>query len=226
MGSQLLLLRLEGPLQSWGLRSRWDVRDTGDEPGKSGVIGLLGCALGLPVGAPHLEELEEELTMAVRVERPGIRLVDFQTITGELPTADGGKKGKPEDPSTVISPRACLQDAAFLVVLDGPSPLLEELAVALQRPRWPVFLGRKSCPPTRPVFETLTDQYESVGEALRKHPWSGALAGDEDLPPKLRCIVESSNGKYLRPDRVRTNPARMYASRTVEIYWVARPPGA
>ncbi|MFW9879088.1 MAG: CRISPR-associated protein Cas5, partial [Candidatus Thorarchaeota archaeon] len=31
----LLVLRLEGPLQSWGLRARWDYRDTSTEPSKS-----------------------------------------------------------------------------------------------------------------------------------------------------------------------------------------------
>ena len=44
MGNPILLLRLEAPLQSWGTRSRWDVRDTATEPTKSGIIGLLGCA--------------------------------------------------------------------------------------------------------------------------------------------------------------------------------------
>src|SRR5205814_6367260 len=48
-------LRLEGPLQSWGSRARWDVRDTEPEPTKSGVIGLLGCALGYPLGDTRLE---------------------------------------------------------------------------------------------------------------------------------------------------------------------------
>ena len=41
-----LFLRLEGPLQSWGERGHWAVRDTAPEPTKSGVVGLLGCALG------------------------------------------------------------------------------------------------------------------------------------------------------------------------------------
>ena len=36
-----LLLRLAGPMQSWGVQSRFSVRDTGLEPSKSGVIGLL-----------------------------------------------------------------------------------------------------------------------------------------------------------------------------------------
>ena len=45
--AEILLLRLEGPLQSWGGRARWDVRDTGRIPTKSGIVGLLGCALDI-----------------------------------------------------------------------------------------------------------------------------------------------------------------------------------
>lgn len=37
---KILLLRLEGLLQSWGEHSRWDHRDSSDMPTKSGVIGL------------------------------------------------------------------------------------------------------------------------------------------------------------------------------------------
>ena len=43
-----LLLRLAGPMQSWGLESRFDQRDTGREPSKSGVLGLICAALGKP----------------------------------------------------------------------------------------------------------------------------------------------------------------------------------
>ena len=42
----VLLLRLAGPMQSWGVESRFTVRDTGLEPSKSGVVGLLCAALG------------------------------------------------------------------------------------------------------------------------------------------------------------------------------------
>ena len=41
----VLLLRLAGPMQAWGTQSRFTVRDTGLEPSKSGVIGLLCAAL-------------------------------------------------------------------------------------------------------------------------------------------------------------------------------------
>ena len=44
----VLLMRLAGPMQSWGTRSRFSNRDTGLEPSRSGVIGLLCAALGRP----------------------------------------------------------------------------------------------------------------------------------------------------------------------------------
>ena len=44
----VLLLRLAGPMQSWGTQSRFTVRDTGREPSKSGVVGLLCAAVGVP----------------------------------------------------------------------------------------------------------------------------------------------------------------------------------
>ena len=61
-----LYLRLEGPLQSWGERGRWSIRDTGPEPTKSGVIGLLGCAMGVNDDR-ELRHLSQALRMGVRV---------------------------------------------------------------------------------------------------------------------------------------------------------------
>ncbi|MDX2007841.1 MAG: type I-E CRISPR-associated protein Cas5/CasD [Meiothermus sp.] len=231
MGSPVLLLRLEGPLQSWGGRSRWDVRDTQPEPTKSGVIGLLGCAMGLERGDSRLEELDRGLRFGVRVEAPGRVLEDYQTVTDFLPTAareykhSGVKTSKSlqklrEDPtvepSTIISPRYYLEDASFLVALEtqhhlGPS--LAEIAEAVQSPRWTLFLGRKSCVPTRPVFDAYTAQYEGLEDALHKHPWSW-LGRDAVLrrikPERLVAYLEQEDGPYRRQDAFRVNPLRQY----------------
>ena len=64
-----LLLRLSGPLQSWGVQSRFSIRDTGLEPSKSGVVGLLCAALGRPRSAP-VDDLAA-LQMGVRVDQQG-----------------------------------------------------------------------------------------------------------------------------------------------------------
>ncbi|MHB0979853.1 MAG: type I-E CRISPR-associated protein Cas5/CasD [Thermoleophilia bacterium] len=223
MPELLLLLRLEGPLQSWGLRARWDVRDTADEPSKSGIIGLLGCALGYPVGDRRLETLEKQTRLAVRVEREGTRLVDFHTVTGVLPRADGGFKGNAEDPATILSSRSYLEDAAFLAVVAGPVALLEKCADALRTPAWPIYLGRKSCPPSRPVFEGITRDYGSVREAVSSCPW-GFEASDDSVPERLRCVLEDPEcGHATRTDALRSNPARMYGERRVSVFWVDTP---
>jgi len=233
MGKPVLLLRLEGPLQSWGGRSRWDVRDTQAEPTKSGIVGLLGCALGYGRGDVRLvEELDRGLRFGVRVEAPGRILEDYQTVTDFLPTAEGSYKHSgtktgsslarlrddPDaTPATIVSPRFYLEDAAFLVALEAtdaaPLDLLTRSAAALHRPIWPLFLGRKACAPTRPIFEELTDRYSSIDEALQRHPWAhlGSKMRPRPTPNgPLTAYVEAADGELTRQDAMRLNAARQY----------------
>ena len=65
----VMLMRLAGPMQSWGIRSRFSNRDTGLEPSRSGVTGLLCAALGRSREEPLDDFLP--LKMAVRVDREG-----------------------------------------------------------------------------------------------------------------------------------------------------------
>lgn len=244
MGKPVLLLRLEAPLQSWGIRSRWDVRDTQPEPTKSGIVGLLGCALGYRMYDPRLEtELDAGLRFGVRVESPGSVLDDYQTITDFLPTADGRFKhdgvavgasldrirSDPDShPSTIISPRFYLEDAAFLVGLEETGlacGVLQRCASAIQQPAWPVFLGRKACVPTRPIFEALTDRYEDLEDALKRCPWSwrgaSALEREQRPPDRLVAFIEDAGGPLRRQDAVRTNAARQYGfrqARRIEVH--------
>ncbi|MEV7287146.1 type I-E CRISPR-associated protein Cas5/CasD [Streptomyces sp. NPDC093252] len=78
--THVLLVRLAGPLQSWGITSRFARRDTHNRPTKSGVIGLCAAALGLPREEP-LGELAEVL-FGVRADRPGTSLRDYHTVGG------------------------------------------------------------------------------------------------------------------------------------------------
>jgi CRISPR system Cascade subunit CasD len=218
--TKVLLLRLEGPLQSWGSRARWDVRDTGTAPTKSGIVGLLGCALGYGVGDQRLQkELDAGLRFGYRVERPGSILNDFQTITGNLQTAEGKRRE-----GTIISPRFYLEDAAFLVGLaarDQTSDLLDRCKAALEDPVWPLFLGRKSCIPTRPIFDKLTDEYESLEDALRREEWQQRSGARRPEPEPKDIFVEtlgfqSGIGFDTRQEAVRLNAARQYDFITME----------
>lgn len=206
--SNTLLLRLEGPLQAWGLRARWGERDTATEPTKSGVLGLLGCALGLRRNNYRLRELSDALRIGVRVDRPGSTLRDYHTTGGgrygdvmhvggarfhDEPYAGGVLSAKvsqgriyvkinatTKEPETDTSDRYYLADASFLVALQSDdTALIERLSAALQVPVWPYYLGRKSCVPAAPVFAGI-GQYDDLQAALASQPFSPrVLAGWE-----------------------------------------------
>src|SRR5437764_11434486 len=103
-----LLLRLAGPMQSWGTTSRFSIRDTGLEPSKSGVIGLLCAALGRPREHP-VDDLAG-LRFGVRADRPGTLRMDFQTAGADYPRY--GQRGQVIGRTTaILSPRYFLADA-------------------------------------------------------------------------------------------------------------------
>jgi CRISPR system Cascade subunit CasD len=151
-----LLLRLGGPLQSWGTSSRFTRRATDRVPSKSGIVGLLAAAKGLRRTDP-LEDLLG-LRLAVRTEQAGRVERDFQTAA------------RPEERTPVsVSTRHYLADAVFLAAVEGDGELLAGLRDALQTPHFPLFLGRRSCPPVGPVELGLRDG--SAVDALVAEPW-------------------------------------------------------
>lgn len=208
-----LILHLEGALQSWGDHSKWDVRDSGDFPSKSGVVGLLACAMGLERGDPEIAALSSVLHMAVRADRPGVRMLDYHTVQGHpLYNAEG----KPRPSNTVVSTRWYLQDASFLVALELPDSWRKRVEAALKQPVWPVFLGRKSCVPSRPIWGEATESYADLMDVIRNYPVS-MRAGDNSVPQMLYYeseIPEKGAGSYTRPDR-RISGGRDFELRTV-----------
>jgi len=209
-------------LQSWGIRSRWNYRDSATEPTKSGVIGLIACAMGYKRGDPRIEtKLSKQLKIGVRVERPGKIEVDYHTVKGDHTIATG----KIKKDFTELTYRSYIEDASFLVVISGPEDLIKEIVEALKNPKWPVFLGRKSCIPSRPVFEKFTKEYGSISEALEKISWSKSYpeSPKEETPEELKCVVEDVVGEKYRNDEVLINPARVYGIRRVSEFWVKNP---
>ena len=150
-----LLLRLAAPLQSWGSDSKFETRKTDREPTKSGVVGLLAAALGLRRDDTEGLARLNGLRFAVRADQEGSLLVDFHTA-------------KSRDTSYVTY-RHYLQDAVFLAGLEsGDEALLRELEAALRHPVYPLYLGRRSCPPTLPLCLGLRQC--SLQEALQTEP--------------------------------------------------------
>ncbi len=192
-----LLLRVEGPLQSWGTASAFDVRDSGREPSKSGIIGLLCAALGRPRTAP-VDDLAS-LSMGVRIDAAGSIIADFHTAGGGhergVPTASGAR-GR-----TVITRRMYLQDAAFLVGLFGASEKLEVLAEAVRGPVWPLCLGRRACVPSRPLVDEDSLVSLPLLDALTVAPWEERPR--TVTPGELEVLLETrpDEGAGLRNDQ-------------------------
>ncbi len=205
-----LLLRLQAPMQSWGISSHFTSRDTTREPTKSGVIGLICAALGRPRDA-DISDLAG-LKMGVRVDREGILQKDFH-VAQDIMLA-GGKGTK----DTEISDRYYLSDAVFLVGLEGPQALLEEIQSALQSPHWMLYLGRKAFPPGKPVWLQDGLRDEPLLPALKAFP---ALV--PDLDESVRVVLESDDGEFVRVDVPISFAQRRFSSRRIHIGRIASP---
>lgn len=203
-----LLLRLAGPLQSWGSSSRFSVRATESAPTRSGVIGLLASALGMHRTAPLTEF--DSLAFGVRIEAPGELLEDFHTAHQE--------SGK----AMPLSRRYYLQDAVFLAGVSGPNrEVLEGYERAIRAPHFVPYLGRRSCPPDGPIETRIVDG--DVRMALRAEPWRAARAHSRKRALRagrdlmlISDALPGEQGVELRDRPISFDPReRRYGSRTV-----------
>jgi CRISPR system Cascade subunit CasD len=218
-----LLLRLVGPMQSWGTTSRFDERDTGKEPSKSGVVGLFAAALGIKRESwTDLEPLTR-LFMGVRHDRPGIPKRDYQTA-GCAPTDTIIKAdGKPARDGGVVSQRFYLADAAFLVAFEGDDrKLLEKANAALRDPAWPLALGRKSYVPSESIWMKDGLQDAPLRKVLEQWPWIASPRKWEKLPEKLLVSFESQDeDSVLKMDQPLSSfSERRFGARFVRSEWI------
>ncbi len=220
-----LVLQLVGPMQAWGTTSRFDQRDTGKEPSKSGIMGILAAALG--IDRENWADLEPltYLSMTVRHDRPGILRYEYQTAGCSLGDSIIKADGKLSKAGGVVSRRFYLADAAFLVVIGGDAILLARLQAALINPVWPLALGRKSYVPSEPIGITDGLQEDSPPEVASRWPWIGTRRWHEEPPVRLRVSSESvDESGELRMDQLLSSFAeRRFGARYVHSTWVDCP---
>ena len=237
MDKSVLVLRLAGPLQSWGSRSQHNRRETDLLPSKAGVIGLLAAADGRRRNDP-IEDLLQ-ISLGVRVDQPGSLLRDFHTVSdlanAPLLSAAVNEKGvqKPTSPKkfTHVTQRYYLQDACFVAALQGSADFVLHLTQAMCRPAFPLALGRRSCVPSQPLVvrndaeESLVWQGDLL-EVLSKVPWQANAfyqkkRGNQQ-PVRLPIMYDNPTGEDTRADvPVSFEPdQRNFASRRVSTGWV------
>lgn len=210
-----LLIRLSAPMQSWGTQSRFTVRDTGLEPSKSGVLGLLCAALGIDREDDQGLQPLTLLRMGIRADREGLLQVDYHTAK-DVRMANGKTK------DTELSSRYYLANAIFLVGLESDDlALLERIQAALQKPVWALFLGRKAFVPSESIWlEDGLQKGEALEAALKDYP---RLCETEK--EKLRVVLEDNNGAIVRSDQPLSfsRERRKFAPRRVRVDFVAVP---
>jgi CRISPR system Cascade subunit CasD len=188
-----VLFRLEGPLQAYGVGARFEVRTTGREPSKSAVVGIVCAVLGVARDDEAMIARIARLELAVRVDREGGLLRDYQTVGGgDYPGRDdrdqyGVVSASGRNVGTVQTVRFYLTDASFLCALGGDDrELVDRIAGALEDPVHDTFLGRRACVPSRPLPLGAVD-LDPVG-ALHTVPWRPRP--NERPRAALRTVVE------------------------------------
>ena len=177
-----LILRLAAPMQSWGSDSKYNRRKTNREPTKSGVLGMIAAALGCRRDDTKTFAQLSKLRFGVRVDQEGRIMQDYQIVQGKLPK------------DTTITYRDYLHDAIFVAGLEGDRSILEQLDDALRHPVYPLFLGRRSCPPTGCISLGILE--ENLEEALKEFPWQVPVWRQNRADRDLRILMDSSENNF------------------------------
>lgn len=158
------MLNLCGPLQSYGMKPNGEFVSTNLEPTKSAIAGMIACAGGIPRKDPRIKEIEDSITIKSKIyelprflgdlrekKEPPTIITDFQLAQGteENPIwqADGKKRETP-----VFKMKDYIADTYFRTWVSGDDEKIKQYALWLDDPYWTLYLGRKSCIPSMPIF--------------------------------------------------------------------------
>lgn len=245
-----LIFQLHATLSSWGEVAVGEYRPSSEYPSQSAIHGLLGAALGIERDDDEAQAaLRDGYRMAVGVLSLGRLLRDYHTA--QVPSRSDLKK-RPHatrrdelslpktDLNTILSSRDYRQDAAALVALQALANApysLEQLADALKKPTFVLYLGRKSCPLDEPLHphvinsdtikaafadyleqldklwtEQLPKKNEPNNRAVRKIAWGDNFGSDD-----LNVIGAKRDLSIVRKDQVITRQGWQFADRSEHV---------
>jgi len=216
-----LALRLQGPLQSWGFDSQYNRRNTGLMPSKSAIAGMCCAAFGYSRGSDMEHAFLEHFRMvkmtAIAIPRRGIRkelpvrrLQDYHTVQNTRRASGTINK------DCVLTHRQYLTDASFGILLEGNVGLLEKIAERLVDPVWGLWLGRKCCIPTSPIFEGLrVERQDALALLIDTKPLemythqeeASEFSEGRDSIPDMAVSFASANRQFS-PRRVITRQSK------------------
>jgi CRISPR system Cascade subunit CasD len=168
-----LILKTEG-MSAYGLQT-FDVhRKVNHFPTRSAIVGLLAAALGITrENHESLYRLSEKLIVAVQVNQTGEKLIDYHTVLNFRSPLGKIQKG------TKPTYREYWCDSEHTFAITADNQLIEQLSDAVKHPKFTLFQGRKSCPLTRPLFESVVDD-DNPAIAIKKLGTVGHIFSDAE----------------------------------------------
>lgn len=216
MDMKYLLLWLEGPLQSWGVDSKFGRRESLRFPTKSGIYGMFLSSLGAQGSQVELLEKLAGFKQFVISCMPRVSdqknetdtyrnhsnsfLMDFQMVGSGYDEKDPWQKmliPKKSDGSTAVGGgakmtyRYYLQDARFAVIQELDSELAESIAKSMQDPVYDIYLGRKNCVPTDFVYRGTFDSFDEASVMV------GTLMEDKNLSVSFTVAEVKGDGDQM-----------------------------
>lgn len=192
---EYLIFQLQAPISAWGDTAVGEYRPTANYPSESALIGLLGAALGLDRAEEQRHQsLATELRFAIGVQSSGRLLRDYHTaqVPGRVQLKNRPHRTRrdelcipKEDLNTILSTRDYRQDMACLIAIQTtPEATLQlsDLAQAIQQPKFVLYLGRKSCPPSVPLWPQILEAANALQAMEMFREKLGLKSGQPQLP--------------------------------------------
>jgi len=192
-----LILKLHGPMQAWGEHTFEGLRPSANFPTRSGLLGLLGACLGIARNErERLQAFADSVGMAVRVDKRQItgkdgatrmlrmvKVTDYHTVKDARVDYAGLKSHE-----TIQTWREYLYDAEFTVVIwSRPNSLLglDDLEQAVKHPHFTPYLGRRSCPISRPLFHSRVHASNELEALKTVMPSGGTVYSEEKADARM-----------------------------------------
>ncbi len=191
-----LLFRLYGPMTSWGEIAVGEIRHTASYPGKSAIIGLMAAALGIKRNDAEKQlQMQQGYAVAVGVYSQGTLLRDYHTA--QVPDSVGNFNYRTRRDElvlgkarlgTILSSREYRSDALALVAVralpDTPYTL-QTIKEHLEKPRFHIYLGRKSCPLAAPMNAQIIEDKKNYYDAFKAYKHKPMMPTDKECKGAL-----------------------------------------
>ncbi|EKD89308.1 MAG: CRISPR-associated Cas5e family protein [uncultured bacterium] len=195
-----LILKLQGPMQAWGEHTFEGLRPSANFPTRSGLLGLLGACLGIDRNErERLQSLADSVGIAVRVDKhqltgkdgatrqlPMVKMTDYHTVKDARESYTGLKSHE-----TIQTWREYLYDAEFTVAiwcLPNAVLSLVDLEKALKQPYFTPYLGRRSCPISRPLFHSCVPASNELEALKMVAPPGGTIYSEEKADVRMKRV--------------------------------------